>query len=117
MAVLAGLADRAIHVPALFVYELSNALLTAHRRRRIAEDALPEILQNLGNFNFVLDPVSVNGLSGLVQLAARYGLTCYDAAYLELAIRTQLPLATVDRALIAAIQAANLKRVDPSAEQ
>ena len=41
-------------------------------------------------------------------IATRYNLTCYDAAYLELALRLQAPLATNDRALTAAAEAAKI---------
>jgi predicted nucleic acid-binding protein len=47
LSVLAGLTEREVRVPALFIFELSNALVMAHRRNRIASDALDAVFQKL----------------------------------------------------------------------
>jgi len=111
--VLDGLPTREIRLPALFVYELSNALVIAHRRNRIGADALDEILGKLSLFNFVIDPAMNATSARLAELALRYGLTCYDAAYLDLGLRTGFPIATLDKALILAMQAASVELVGP----
>ena len=67
------------------------------RRKRITRDDALEFLESLKGLPIRLaDPVSYDGV---FNLADRHGLTVYDAAYLDLAIREGLPLASLDNAL------------------
>jgi predicted nucleic acid-binding protein len=89
-----------VWVPALFLWEVANVLLMAERRQRITQAERMEALQLVESLGLQIDqanPVVVwhDGL----QLAAQTGLTSYDAAYLELAMRLGTPLASHDRAL------------------
>ena len=93
-------------VPILWRYEVANGLQMAVRRKRIGSayrDA------SLGELRVL--PIDVDGVgddvvwSATLGLADRFGLTMYDAAYLEVAYRRGLPLATDDRALRRAARA------------
>ncbi len=96
-------------VPALWPIEVANVLLVATRRGRIAETDLSRIWRNLEALPITIDPVSTSRIRGTVlDVASAHGLSVYDAAYLELAIRMRLPLATLDRALADAGRAAGL---------
>jgi predicted nucleic acid-binding protein len=86
-------------VPWLWFYEIGNALTTAARRKRIAFEQVEEILQMLGQMPIDIDQPDRADLLGLVHLARKHALTTYDAGYLNLAIRRNLPLATADAAL------------------
>ena len=87
----------ALHVPALWLWEIVNVLGVAVKRRRISAGRSQEFPVRLGTFNFHVAAVaSVTGLPQLQALASRHKLTAYDAAYLELALRFSLPLATRD---------------------
>ena len=86
-------------VPWLWFYEMGNALTVAMRRNRIAIDQLEEILQMLEQMPIDVDPPDRADLLRLSHVARKHGLTTYDAAYLNLAIREKLPLATADQAL------------------
>ncbi len=67
------------------------------RRQRITHADALEFLESIKELPIRLaNPVSYDGVFGL---ADRYGLTFYDAAYLDLAIRESLPLASLDDAL------------------
>jgi predicted nucleic acid-binding protein len=102
-SVLAELFDSYAEVPALWPYEIANVLAINEKRKRISESASIEFLQTLSGLDVRIDtsfPV-VDGMT-LLPLVRRYGLTAYDAAYLELAKRKGLPLATYDKELIAA---------------
>lgn len=92
--------------PILLWYEIRNVLACAERRNRITAADSDEFLARLEKI-----PAQVAG-SGASQhtmhLSRRHHLTAYDAAYLELAIRTGLPLATFDRELT---QAARIEGV------
>ena len=97
-------------VPALWWYETANALLMAQRRKRLTEAErirLMELYRRLPiRTDMVLDSDS---MSRFHTLAIEYNLSAYDAAYLELAQRRGLGLATVDRPLRVAAQRAGMK--------
>ena len=96
-------------VPALWPIEVANVLLVATRRQRIDRTEWPRIARNLGALPLVIDPVSTSRIWGeVLDVAHTHRLSAYDAMYLELAIRMQLPLATLDRALAAAGRAAGV---------
>jgi predicted nucleic acid-binding protein len=101
--VLAALLDSHAEVPALWPFEIANVLAINEKRRRITEAASQEFLQTLSGLDIRIDQSS-SAVDGriLLPLVRRYGLTAYDAAYLELAKRKGLPLATFDKDLIAA---------------
>lgn len=92
-----------LHVPALWHLELPNVLLTAERRGRIAAETRQGLLQRAARLPVTTDTAMVP-LTQLAELAVNCGLTTYDAAYLELAMRLPCALATQDKALGAAAQ-------------
>ncbi len=100
--------DRAF-VPSLWPVEVGNVLLIATRRGRISANDWPIIRATLDALPIEIEPVSIPRVWGeTLALADRHGLSIYDAAYLELAMRMRLPLATLDRALAAAARTIGL---------
>jgi len=99
-------------VPALWWYEMANALLMAQRRKRLTEAErirLIELYRKLPvQTDMTLDP---DIISRFHTLAIEYNLSAYDTAYLELAQRRGLGLTTVDRQLRSAAQKAGVKVV------
>jgi len=93
-------------VPLIWRYEVANGLLMAIRRKRIEIAYRDASLAELRLFPITVDR-SDDGAAwtSTLGLADRFGLTIYNAAYLELANRLGLALATGDRALRAAAQA------------
>jgi predicted nucleic acid-binding protein len=89
--------------PSLWWFEVRNGLVMAERRGRVTEQQTANFLREILRLAITLDR-SPNEISILV-LARRHRLTVYDAAYLELAIREALPLATLDTALMRAARA------------
>lgn len=89
--------DRA-HAPALWELELTNVLRTACLRQRMSAEQAQATLARIVSLPIDVDR-GVSAASALLALALRFGLSTYDAAYLELALRLQLPLATVDAGL------------------
>ncbi|HZT87017.1 MAG TPA: type II toxin-antitoxin system VapC family toxin [Stellaceae bacterium] len=89
--------------PSLWWFEVRNGLLVAERRGRASEGYLTAFLGRLARFPVVIDRSPDDTV--LIGLARRHRLTVYDAAYLELAVRHALPLATLDAALLAASRA------------
>jgi predicted nucleic acid-binding protein len=93
-----------IWVPPLWRYELTNGLDVARRRGRLAPESWREAIRAAEEAPVRVDP-TVPGAVELAELAAAHGLTTYDAAYLELALRRRIPLATTDADLAAAATA------------
>ena len=83
--------------PILLYYELRNALLVSERRNRITEAMSAAFLRDLALLPIRFELPAED--ASLMTLARKRKLTVYDAAYLELAKREALPLATLDRAL------------------
>lgn len=91
--------DRAI-VPGLWPLELGNILVSAERRGRIGAARLAEFVALIDALDIEVDTETPErGLGAILALARSEKLTTYDAAYLELAMRLGLPLATKDQAL------------------
>lgn len=94
--------DRAL-VPSLWWYEVRNGLIMGERRRRLTESQTNAFLRRVSQFH-----VTIGGLpdeTPLIALTRRHRLTFYDAAYLELALREGLDLATLDTELADAARA------------
>lgn len=92
-------------VPSLWRLEVANSLEMAVRRGRRSRELLDATLADFSLFPIATDPDTERHAWGMtLRLAARRGLTIYDAAYLELASRRSLPLATLDEALRNAAQ-------------
>jgi predicted nucleic acid-binding protein len=90
-------------VPSLWPFEVANGFLMAIRRKRIDPAYRDASLADLRLLPIAIDrDGDVSAWTATLQLADRFGLTIYDAAYLELADRRGLALATGDRALRAA---------------
>lgn len=110
MAVLNRARNSCAVVPALWRVETANVILVAERRGRITRSDTMQILAFLSKLAIVVDEESIwRGLERVLALGRDYGLTAYDAVYLELAIRLGLPLATLDQPLIKAARAAGVE--------
>jgi predicted nucleic acid-binding protein len=89
-----------IVVPAHWPLEVTNGLLMAVRRGRGLRDRVWRFIDDLQGLSLHIEPpLSTMFWAGVLELAEQYRLTAYDAAYLELAQRTGLPLATLDEEL------------------
>ena len=98
-----AVADGGAVVPALWRLEVANSLTVAARRGRIDEEFRRAALADLALLDITTDPnTDAHVWAGTLQFADRFRLTVYDAAYLELAQRRTLPLATLDEELRAA---------------
>ncbi len=106
LSVLSSLSEKQAVVPLLWFYEVGNGLLMAYRRKRIAQDQMDGFLTRLKNLPIQAAPQAPMDVLDLPALAQTHSLTNYDAAYLSLALRLGLPLATTDAALRRAATAA-----------
>ena len=95
-----------IAVAAHWPLEVLNAAMQGVRRRRISARLAAGFLTRLASFRIQIDAYQdLYRIGAIRQLAERRQLTAYDAAYLELAMRLSLPLATLDAALRKAAEA------------
>ena len=97
VSILARLESDHARMPALWWFEVRNVLLVGERRRRTVRQDVERFLDFLSSLPIEID-VLPDG-SAVLHLARRHELSFYDAAYVELARRERLPLATIDRAM------------------
>jgi len=84
----------------IWPFEVANALLMGERRKRISVAQVTTVLQRISVLPISIDPIRPDTAFGqILSVARQEQLTEYDAAYLELALREGLPLATLDNGL------------------
>lgn len=98
------------HVPSLWHLEIRNVLFLKERSKKLAKGEARQALASLENLTIITDAytTAASTLMHLERLMMHHGLTSYDATYLELAYRLDLPIATLDKEMI---QAANSLKV------
>ena len=97
VAVLKSLESAHAVAPALWAFEVASVLITAERRGRMNAAAQAAFLERLRRLPITIEHRPATWLvQQILPLARTCHLSAYDAAYLELAIREGLPLATLD---------------------
>lgn len=87
-------------VPSIWPLEAGNMICRAEARNLLTGDRSNRFLDLLRDLAIEIDPMTPTAaLTQTLSLARMFSLSTYDAAYLELSIRAQLPLATLDEAL------------------
>jgi predicted nucleic acid-binding protein len=112
---------RSVLVPALWHLEIANLIARRSMVYQLADEAVQKLVQTLGKLTIVTDEVHLSAtaktkawnLPDLVQTAMANKLTSYDALYLQLALRTGLPLATTDEALMQAAKRCGVQIFQP----
>ncbi|MBI5801918.1 MAG: type II toxin-antitoxin system VapC family toxin [Verrucomicrobia bacterium] len=100
----------AFDVPDLLAYEIPNLFVSALRRKRFDSDGFHEAGGIFDRIEFEYhNQTDAVCRRRMLHFAERHQLTAYDAAYLELADRLQLPLLTLDEKLLRAARAENLE--------
>lgn len=113
-AIIAKLPDLAMLVPRLWHLEVGNVLLVGERRKRCTQADTTSWLSFLSKMPVHVDGATENrAWSDTISLARQHDLSEYDAAYLELALRERVPLATLDGKLEAAARAAGVEIYRP----
>lgn len=105
-ATLLSLKQSQAIVPSLFTLEIANVVAKLEARGAVTEADSQRYIAILGCLNVSVDQsTAVHALSDTLNLSRRHKLSAYDAAYLELSLRTGLPLATLDAGLAKAATA------------
>jgi predicted nucleic acid-binding protein len=109
LALLEMVVEAGAVAPTLWPLEVLNALIMAERRKRVDASQRQRLSGFLRDLPIVLDDeTATQAWSATIQLAERHRLSVYDAAYLELAQRRDLPLASLDQELRAAAEVAGV---------
>jgi len=96
-ATLKALKESQAVVPSLFALEAANVVAKIESKNIVTEADSQRFIALIRRLNLVTDQATAtHALGDTLNLARRYKLSAYDAAYLELAQRTGLPLATLD---------------------
>lgn len=109
-SVLESLASAEAIVPNLWHLEVANVLLSATYRKELEISEVERFTVQLENLPITVDTLTANQVFGhTISLAKAYRLSSYDAAYLELALREGLPLATLDKDLLKAAKRSDIE--------
>jgi predicted nucleic acid-binding protein len=103
------IAKESATTPGLFWFELRNVLLVGERGGRISPIETVRLLKLINALPIETDHEPDEGL--VLSLALTHKLTVYDAAYLEVALRRMLPIATLDRSIVKAAKAEKVQLV------
>lgn len=109
-AILDLLSDDTAVVPSLWELEVSNVLLLGERCRRLTESQTARFVALLGQLPILVDSANVD-MEAVLAVGRHHALTAYDAAYLVLAEREGVPLATLDIKLRNAARAVGVKLI------
>jgi predicted nucleic acid-binding protein len=97
-------------VPALWPLEVTNVLLVAERNGRLFESDSVRFITLLKQLPIAVDRAwPERSMKELLSIGRSHNLSSYDAAYLELAVRRGLPIATLDQNLLAAARRIDLR--------
>ena len=108
-AVLGLLEQSTAYAPAIWPLEVSNVLLAAERRKRLSQADNSRFISLLFELPIIVEQEAPERmLSEILALAREYKLSSYDASYLDLAMRTGLPIATTDKNIMAAARKSNV---------
>ena len=106
-----ALGDRLV-VPAFWRHEVLNALLMGEKRKRVTNELIQTFIKDLELLPAEIDmPAAGTVFHSTQDLCRKHALTAYDAAYLELAMRHRISLATADGALERAARAESIEIV------
>lgn len=94
-------------VPSLWPLEVANVLLVAERRGRLTEAQTARFMELLSQLPIEVDADAAD-IDGVVEVGRRHDLSAYDSAYLLLAERRGIDLATRDRRLASAARVAGV---------
>ncbi len=99
-ALLNDVARNGARAPAIWWFEVTNALLIGEIRKRISREDVDDHVKNLAELPVAIDSAqNVETITRIMELARTQRLTTYDASYNELALRYALPIATRDTAM------------------
>ena len=114
-AVLAALKDTSATVPSLWTLEVANVTAKVEAKGSVTQAQSQFFIALIERLDLATDhATAANALGETLNLARQYTLSVYDAAYLELALRMGLPLATLDADMAKAAKKAGVPAFKPN---
>ena len=98
--ILNSLTKNTIVVPSLWLYEVANTLAVSVRRKKLTTAEAQMLVNDIPLLSISFDAPMVENVSRVFQVANEYKLSAYDAAYVELALRLNIPIASLDKDII-----------------
>ena len=115
VAVLESLETGDAFVPAIWPLEVGNVLLVAERKNRLSQASVVRFLALLAGLPITVEQETPERmLKEIISLARGHGLSTYDASYLDLAMRLDLPLSTQDATLMKAAEKCKVPSYEPT---
>ncbi len=109
--VLDAMSTSAALVPSVWGLEVVNVIARAEAKNMVTEADSEAFIATLEQLDIRLHSITTEQTTGaILHLARRYGLSSYDASYLNLALHENLPIATLDNDLLLAAQKAGVKQ-------
>jgi predicted nucleic acid-binding protein len=113
-AVLDSLADGEAFVPGIWPLEVGNVLLVAERKKRLGEASVVRFLELVSSLPLSVEQETPDRmLKEIVSLAREQGISTYDAWYLDLAMRMDLPISTLDASMRKAARRLKIPAYEP----
>ena len=102
-----------VYVPAIFYLECNNVLISSLKKQRINNSDYEEYLQLLNQLPITVDKFcsTAESLHSIGRIATTYNLTSYNSSYLDLALRLEAKIATLDKELLSSCGIANIESV------
>ena len=114
-AVLESLEAGEAFVPAIWPLEVGNVLLVAERQKRLSQASVVRFLDLLGGLPIAVEQETPERmLKEILSLDREHRLSTYDASYLDLAMRLDLPLSTLDASLVKAARKCEVPVYEPA---
>ncbi len=114
-AVLESLEFGKAFVPTIWPLEVGNVLLVAERKKRLSHASVVRFLELLGGLPIAVEQEPPERmLKEIVSLAREHRLSTYDASCLDLAMRLDLPLSTLDISLVKAARKCKVPAYEPA---
>ena len=108
--VLATVEEQPIIVPALWLWEVANGVLVGERRKRLRQPEIRRFIELLRDLPITPDDQNgIANMANMLSLGKEYAMSAYDAAYLDVALRHSLPLATLNEDLLKAGEKAGVE--------
>ena len=93
--------ENRICVPSIWCYEIANSLYVSEKRKRLNISEINEFIEIIAVFPITVESNSfLKVTTDILRMSRQYGLTAYDASYVELAFRKSIPIASFDRDII-----------------
>ena len=98
--ILNSITKKGIIVPSLWVYEVTNTLTVSVRRKKLTVADAHDLINNIQLLPIEFDKPTIENMSNIFNIANEHKLSAYDAAYIELALRTNTQIASFDKEVI-----------------